>query len=258
MNNLLTETNNLIIENNPKSTKSTNAKSSSNMQAVLKQYKHSIKSALPTHLNSDRFQRIVLSTFNSNKQFENCNPVTFIAAILQCAQLGLEPNTPLGQAYLIPYADQVQLQLGYQGILELCYRTNKFTNIHAYEVYENDFFDLEYGLSPKVIHKPTIKGDRGEVIGYYACYRLIDGGYGIAYMTKQEMQTYMQQYAKGCHKSSSAWQINFDGMAKKTVIKKVLKYAQKTIDLNDILYKADGAIKKDISDNMLEQENVIM
>lgn len=68
--------------------------------------------------------------------------MTFIAAMMQSAQLGLEPNTPLGQAYLIPYKvkgmDKVQFQIGYKGLLELAHRSGKIKTLYAHEVRKND------------------------------------------------------------------------------------------------------------------------
>lgn len=52
--------------------------------------------------------------------------MSFLAALMNAAQLGLEPNTPLGQAYLIPYKNksvlECQFQIGYKGLIDLAYR----------------------------------------------------------------------------------------------------------------------------------------
>lgn len=69
---------------------------------------------------------------------------------MQAAQLGVEPNTPLGQAYLIPYRNHGQLecqfQLGYKGLIDLAYRSGEITSISAHEVCENDDFEYELSL----------------------------------------------------------------------------------------------------------------
>ena len=79
--------------------------------------------------------------------------------------LGLEPNTPLGQAYLIPYTVKgvptVQFQIGYKGLIDLAYRSGEIESIQAHVVYENDSFDFNYGLEPKLMHKPCV-GERGK------------------------------------------------------------------------------------------------
>ena len=65
-----------------------------------------IKRALPSVLTSERFTRMALSAINNTPELANCTPMSFIAALMNAAQLGLEPNTPLGQAYLIPYKNK--------------------------------------------------------------------------------------------------------------------------------------------------------
>ena len=96
---------------------------------------------------------------------------------MQAAQLGVEPNTPIGQAYLIPYGNQVQFQLGYKGLIDLAYRSGEVQSIQAHEVHENDTFEYELGLNPKLKHVPAMK-DRGPVILYYAVIKLKNGGEG--------------------------------------------------------------------------------
>lgn len=98
---------------------------------VVKALEPEIKKALPEVLGTERFVRMVLSAINSTPELANCTPMSFIAALMNAAQLGLEPNTPLGQAYLIPYKNkktgtvECQFQLGYKGMIDLAYRTGQ-------------------------------------------------------------------------------------------------------------------------------------
>ena len=117
------------------------------MKQLMIKMKNEIQVALPSQLASERFQRVALTAFNSNPKLQTCDPMTFIAAMMQSAQLGLEPNTPLGQAYLIPYKvkgmDKVQFQIGYKGLLELAHRSGKIKTLYAHEVRKNDEFDID-------------------------------------------------------------------------------------------------------------------
>lgn len=191
-----------------------------------------IKKALPENVKSERFRRIALTAFNGNAKLQQCDPTSFLAAMMQSAQLGLEPNTPLGQAYLIPYGRNVQFQVGYKGILDLAHRTNQYKNIQANIVYENDEFDIEYGLNPKLKHIPNMQEGRGKAIGYYAVYNLINGGQGFEYMTVDEVKRHAQKFSKTY--KNGPWQTDFDEMAKKTVLKKVLKYAPMSTELQEV------------------------
>ena len=73
---------------------------------------------------------------------------------MNAAQLGLEPNTPLGQAYLIPYKNhgklECQFQIGYKGLIDMVYRNDNIQTVQAQCVYENDVFEYELGLEPKL------------------------------------------------------------------------------------------------------------
>lgn len=103
-----------------------------------------IKKALPSVITPERFTRIALSALNNTPQLQQCTPMSFLAALMNAAQLGVEPNTPLGQAYLIPYKNkgnlECQFQLGYKGLIDLAYRNGQMQTIQAQAVYENDWF----------------------------------------------------------------------------------------------------------------------
>ena len=76
----------------------------------IKVYEGEIAKALPKVMTPERFTRIALSAVSNTPKLAQCTPKSFLAAMMNAAQLGLEPNTPLGQAYLIPYGDTVQFQ----------------------------------------------------------------------------------------------------------------------------------------------------
>ena len=187
-----------------------------------------IEKALPSVLTPERFSRIVLSALSNNPQLAACDPKSFLGAMMTSAQLGLEPNTPLGQAYLIPFRNnkkgitECQFQIGYKGLIDLAYRSGEIKTIQAHVVYENDDFEFEFGLEPKLMHKPA-KGPRGNAIYVYAVFQTKDGGTGYDVMSMEDILQHAKKYSKSY--SSGPWQTNFEEMAKKTVLKRVLKYA---------------------------------
>lgn len=223
------------------------ASPSKGMEQLLTKMGGQIQKALPSMVSSERFQRVALTAFSNNTKLQQCDPMSFIAAMMQSAQLGLEPNTPLGQAYLISYGKQVQFQIGYKGLLELAQRSGKIKTLYAHEVRENDTFDIDYGLNQTLTHKPLLKGDRGEVIGYYAVYHLDTGGNSFIFMTKDEVLEHAKRFSKTYN--SGPWQTDFDAMAKKTVIKQLLKYAPLSIELQKAT-SMDETVKTEISDDM--------
>ena len=198
------------------------------MMAWIKGYEGQIAKALPSVMTPERFARIAMTAVTQNPTLGACTPGSFIGALLTAAQLGLEPNTPLGQAYLIPFKNkgvlEAQFQLGYRGLIDLAHRSGDLKDITAHIVYENDTFEYELGLEPKLRHVPAMK-DRGGIAWVYAIYRLQSGGQGFEVMSFEDIEAHKKKYSKAASKGFSPWQTSWEEMAKKTVIKRVLKYA---------------------------------
>lgn len=220
------------------------------MQQYIKQMQGEIAKALPSVITPERFTRIVLSALSSNPQLAATTPQSFLGAMMTAAQLGVEPNTPLGQAYLIPYRNhgtlECQFQLGYKGLIDLAYRSGEVSVIQAQIVYANDEFTYSFGLDPQLKHVPAIR-DRGEATHVYAMFRTKDGGYGFEVMSMDDIRAHAQKFSKAF--SNGPWKTNFEEMAKKTVLKKVLKYAPLKSDFVRGVAQ-DETIKTEISDDM--------
>lgn len=125
--------------------------------------------------------------------------------------------------------------------------------IQAHIVYENDEFECEYGLEPKLTHKPADK-DRGEPVKVYAVFKTKSGGYGFEVMSMEDVRKHAAKYSKAYNSSYSPWKTNFEEMAKKTVLKRVLKYAPLKSDFVKAAVQ-DEVIKKNISDDMYSVPN---
>ena len=220
------------------------------MQDYIKKMQGEIAKALPSVLTPERFTRITLSALSTNAKLAQTTPKSFLGAMMTSAQLGMEPNTPLGQAYLIPYKNhgvlECQFQLGYKGLIDLAYRSGQVSTIQAQTVYANDEFEYELGLEPKLRHVPA-KTNRGEPVFFYAVFRTKDGGYGYEVMSIDDVRTHAKKYSKAY--GNGPWQTNFEEMAKKTVLKKALKYAPLKTEFVRGL-SADETIKSDISEDM--------
>lgn len=222
------------------------------MGDLLKRMHTQIEKALPSVITPERFTRIALTAYSRNEKLQECTPESFLGSMMQAAQLGVEPNTPLGQAYLIPYRNkgvmEVQFQLGYRGMIDLAYRSGEVQNIQAHEVYENDTFEYELGLEPKLRHIPALK-DRGNVILYYAVFKLTNGGVGFEVMSKEDVEAFAKKKSKTY--GTGPWQSDFDAMAKKTLVKRLLKFAPLKSDFVRAV-TADETIKSGISENMAD------
>ena len=219
-----------------------------------------IAKALPQVMTPERFTRIALSAVSNTPKLGNCTPQSFLGAMMNAAQLGLEPNTPLGQAYLIPFENrkkgitECQFQIGYKGLIDLAYRSGEVKMIDAQTVYENDEFEYELGMDPVLKHKPA-RTNRGNPIYFYATFKLTNGGQGFQVMSIEDVQEHAKKYSKTYN--NGPWQTNFEEMAKKTVLKKLLKYAPlKTEFVKQVTQ--DETIKTKLSDNMEDVPNEYM
>ena len=155
---------------------------------LIKAMQPEIQKALPAVITPERFTRMTLSALNTTPKLAECTQMSFLSAMMSAAQLGLEPNTPLGQAYLIPYKNkgklECQFQIGYKGLLDLAYRNPDIQTVQAQCVYEADEFEYELGLEPKLKHKPALL-NRGNLIAVYAFWKSKNGGYGFEVMSKE-------------------------------------------------------------------------
>jgi recombination protein RecT len=216
------------------------------MRGLILRMSDQIKTALPQKVTPDRMCRIAMTAITKNPKLAECTPASFMGALLTSAQLGLECNTPLGQAYLIPFNNkgvlETEFQLGYQGTIDLCYRTKMYRTIQARIVYEGDDFDYSYGMDEKLIHRPREKTTNP--IYVYAYYELANGAKSFEVMSWSAVMGYAKKYSMAVQKGwTSPWQTNPEEMAKKTLLKKVLKYAPKAVEVAEAISQDSAIIK---------------
>ena len=232
-------------------------KQGSTLKAYIAKMQPEIAKALPSVMTPERFSRIVFSAISNNPQLAECTPESFLGAMMNAAQLGMEANTPLGQAYLIPFKNnkkgvmECQFQLGYKGLIDLAYRSGEVSVVQAHEVHEKDDFHYSFGLEPTLRHVPALH-DRGDVIAYYAVFKTKAGGFGFEVMSKEDVQLHAQKFSQAY--GSGPWQTNFDEMAKKTVLKKCLKYAPMKSEFARGV-ESDGSVKNSIAEDMSEVQD---
>lgn len=204
------------------------------IHGFLEKYKGEIARALPKHMTADRMARIALTEFRKNPDLMKCDPATLFGAVVQCAQLGLEPGGSLGHAYLLPFKNNkrncmdVQFIVGYRGMIDLARRSGQIISISARAVHANDQFSYEFGLHEDLKHKPDESGNPGALTHVYAVARLKDGGVQFDVMSKSEIdRVRAQSKASG----SGPWSSHYEEMAKKTVIRRLFKYLPVSIEM---------------------------
>ncbi|WCK53868.1 recombination protein RecT [Aneurinibacillus sp. Ricciae_BoGa-3] len=209
--------------------------------AYLKKMAPEIEKALPSHLNAERLGRIALTTIRTTPKLLECNVPSLLGAVMQAAQLGLEPGL-IGHCYIIPYGREAQFIIGYKGMIDLARRSGQIQNIYAHSVYEADDFDYELGLNPKLVHKPA-PGRRGEMKYVYAVAHFKDGGYQFEVMDTEEIERRRQRSKAS---KNGPWVTDYEEMAKKTVIRHMWKYLPISIEIQQQASQ-DETVRKDVT-----------
>lgn len=174
--------------------------------------------------NAASFTSALLNIYNANQMLQSCDPRSILGAAGLAATLNLSITPSLGQAYIVPYKGRAQFQIGVRGLIQLAHRTGKYTALHAGKVYEGELtgFDTFTGI-PQRGEKISDK-----VVGYVAYMQLNNGFEKWVYMTTAEIEAHAEKYSqsygydKRSGKKSSPWSTNFNAMAEKTVLKKLL------------------------------------
>jgi recombination protein RecT len=191
-----------------------------------------IARALPKGMDADRIARLVLTEIRKNPTLGNCTRDSFAGALLTASALGLEPGVN-GECYLVPYKNECQLILGYQGIVKLFWQHPRADYIDAQWVGAHDSFRFVKGLNPILEHTP-VQGDRGAPIYYYAVVRAKNAQPIWDVFTPQEIAKLRggKVGTKGGIDDPQHW------MERKTALKQVLKLAPKTTRL-DVALRSD-------------------
>lgn len=168
----------------------------------------------------------VVSTVAANPALMRCQPASVLGAAMTSAALQLSVLPSLGHAYIIPYGQQAQFQLGIRGLVQLCQRSGEFrtmgsTPVYAGEIVRADRFNDVYEFDES-------RRTSEEVVGYYAHFELVNGFTKAVYWTRHQVEEHVRRYSKSAGRGP--WQTNFDAMACNTVLKSILRrYAPMSI-----------------------------
>jgi len=192
---------------------------------------------------AERFARICVTAFRQNPELQKSSPASILGAMMTCAQLGLEPNTPSGLAYLIPRWNsklrsmECQFQVGYRGLLELMYRSGAIASINADVVYRQEIeaglFTYTSGIRPSIEHRIDLldgsarTGNPQDIVAAYACAVLKSGEPVIRVVPRRDIDKAMNM-SGGKSGPSAVWKSHYAEMAIKTAIHRLAKWLPTT------------------------------
>ncbi len=197
-----------------------------------------IARALPRHLTPDRMARVCLTALRVTPKLADCTPASFMAAVMASAQLGLEPNSPLGHCYLIPYKDTCQLIIGYQGQIELAMRSGRVTSIKACVVRKGDTFEFEQGLVDKLVHRP-LADETAEITHVYAVAKIKDGEPIFTVLSRPQIEARRKRGASG-KGIKTPWDTDWEAMAMKTAVRALFRWLPKSAEMASATHIEDS------------------
>ena len=193
---------------------------------------------------STGFITSVMQVVNGNNYLQKASPESIFNAAAMAATLDLPINNNLGLAWIVPYGNQAQFQMGWKGFVQLAQRTGQYKSINVVEVYENQFNSYNR-LTEELDADFTLTGD-GSVVGYVAYFRLLNGFEKTSYWSIDEVKRHGVKFSKTYSQKGGVWESNFDAMAKKTVLKNTLsKWGLLSIEMQHAM-QADQAIINDV------------
>jgi recombination protein RecT len=197
----------------------------------------------------------VLQTVNNNKLLQSATPESIYTAAAVAATLDLAINNNLGYAYIVPYGNTAQFQMGYKGYIQLAHRTAQYEAMNVCAIYESQFVSFNPLTEKLVLNESAAPS--GQVVGYAAFFRLVNGFEKTSYWTREKAAAHGKRYSKSFNSGSSPWKTHFDEMAQKTVLKDVLsKWGILSIEMQRAMefdnstpvQDADGNLQPDYTD----------
>ena len=199
----------------------------------------------------------------SKNNLKDVEPGSILKSAMTAATLDLPIEQNLGFAYLVPYNNKVngqwikqaQFQLGYKGYIQLAIRSGQYKTINAIEVYEGEIKKINRLTGEIELNENESEIDRSKVIGYMAYFRLINGFEKSLYMSKEEVEAHAKKYSKVYASGKSClWKTDFDAMAIKTVLKRLIsKYGIMSIEMQKAVLSDQAII--DENDNLIYADN---
>lgn len=200
---------------------------------LLEQRRDEFARALAGRVDADAFVRVAYSTVTKSPKLLEATPASLLMALLECASLGLVPNSVMGEAYIVPFNNkvkrngreqwEVQAQFipGYRGLAKLARQSGHVTNIVARAVREGDRFEVTHGTEEKLVHVPLMASERRPVTHYYAVAFFRDAPPQFEVMAGWEVDRIK---ARSKSKDFGPWKTDEEEMGKKTVLRRLSKH----------------------------------
>ena len=238
-------------------------------------YQAQLKSTMKE--NAGTFATSLMELVTSDEKLLACNPQLLMAEAMKAASLHLPLNKQLGYAYIVPYGNTPTMIIGYKGLYQLAIRSGLYRNINADIVYEG-----EYQGYDKISGELRLDGEKtsNKVVGYFAFLELTNGFRKMMYMSLDDMCSYAKKYSatlRNCKQTnqqlaemaqkqaesgpgnSVGWYGNFNDMATKTVLRRLLsKYGYLSIEMQNAMTVDDIPVAEEKRDTEFAEAKEIV
>lgn len=223
----------------------------------LEKAKTAMSAIIPpgSKVTPERIISVISSAVNRNPGLLECSTGSIVRCSMQACEYGLEVGGVTGHAHFLPFrkdgVKEATLVLGYQGLLELVRRSGILKSISAEVVRKGEYFDIEYGLHPKLMHKPMLEGVPGEPIGAYAVAILTGDVAQFIFLTKDEIDKVRLRSPSGSDSRGNpagVWREWPDAMWKKTALRRLCKLLPMQVTGSDAIDKALSGQDDDYED----------
>lgn len=204
------------------------------LDAELQRRQSVVEASAASLIDPNRLKAVVLSQFTRRPELWECDPVSVARAVVESAQMGLEPTGAIGGAHLVPFHNtktgrkEAQLIIDYRGYVQLARRSGEVSKVWARIVREKDEFVVEAGTDDTLHHRPFLgQDDPGNVTHVYAVIAYRDGSQQFDWDTRAWVET-IRKRSKASDKGP--WVTDWAEMAKKSILRRLLKTAPLTVE----------------------------
>lgn len=211
-----------------------------------------LRKLLPSTMGIDKFQAIVVAAVADNMDLLDVDRGSLLKACLSAAELGLSLNKSMAEADILKVWDGklkknvAQFRPRYKGLMKLALQGGEVLKIESRLVYENDIFEVEEGIDPRIIHKHGL-GNRGEKIGAYCVWKMRNGETQFEVMSKEEILAIRERSSAKMKDGTivGPWKTDEAEMWRKTVVRRATKYMPLSTEAQRAVYadnKAEGVV----------------
>ncbi|WP_300259407.1 recombinase RecT [Clostridium sp.] len=214
--------------------------------SIKKRFEDVLKEKAPQYTSS------IVNLVNSDTNLQKCDGMSVIASCMVAATMDLPVDKNLGYAWVVPYGNRAQFQMGYKGYIQLALRTGQYKAINVVEIREGEL--VSWNPLTEEIEVDFDKRKSDAVIGYAGYFKLINGFEKTVFWTKEEINNHANKFSKTFSSKNSVWKSNFDAMAKKTVLRNLLsKWGILSIEMQKAYTADENLVNKDLMEDV---ENV--